>query len=239
MIVGRSLQPDRRPGRPGGRLVRRRRLHQVHAHDRVRGHAAARGTQRALGAGAPASARARDPLRARLAAARRGTSGAESCTSRSGIGSGNQDGHVQRRPRPLAAAARRTTSYGRGRTATCATDRRSAPTRRATPVPPNLAGRRRRRVRARGAGRRARRSPARARAELAHGRGDLRRREDTGMFDADDVVTALPHAFYPESSWRDDLELGAAELALAGQALRRPARGRLAARPPRAGPRPT
>jgi Glycosyl hydrolase family 9/Cellulase N-terminal ig-like domain len=34
-----------------------------------------------------------------------------------------------------------------------------------------------------------------------------------------DVVTALPHAFYPESSWRDDLELGGAELALAGQAL--------------------
>ena len=36
---------------------------------------------------------------------------------------------------------------------------------------------------------------------------------------AADVVTALPHAFYPESSWRDDLAWGAAELALAGQAL--------------------
>ena len=34
-----------------------------------------------------------------------------------------------------------------------------------------------------------------------------------------DVVTALPHAFYPESSWRDDMELGAAELALAAQDL--------------------
>ena len=34
-----------------------------------------------------------------------------------------------------------------------------------------------------------------------------------------DVVTALPHAFYPESSWRDDLAWAAAELALAGQAL--------------------
>lgn len=34
-----------------------------------------------------------------------------------------------------------------------------------------------------------------------------------------DVVTALPHAWYPESSWRDDLAWGAAELALAGQAL--------------------
>jgi hypothetical protein len=30
-----------------------------------------------------------------------------------------------------------------------------------------------------------------------------------------DVVTALPHAFYPESSWRDDMELGAVELARA------------------------
>jgi hypothetical protein len=38
------------------------------------------------------------------------------------------------------------------------------------------------------------------------------------------VATALPHAFYPESSWRDDLELGAAELALAAKALGIPAR---------------
>ena len=29
-------------------------------------------------------------------------------------------------------------------------------------------------------------------------------------------MTALPHAFYPESPWRDDLELGAVELARAG-----------------------
>jgi glycosyl hydrolase family 9/cellulase-like Ig domain-containing protein len=34
-----------------------------------------------------------------------------------------------------------------------------------------------------------------------------------------DVVTALPHAFYPERAWRDDMELGAAELSLAGLAL--------------------
>ena len=45
-----------------------------------------------------------------------------------------------------------------------------------------------------------------------------------------DVVTALPHAFYPESSWRDDLEWGAAELALAGQALGDPRAERVAAR---------
>lgn len=34
-----------------------------------------------------------------------------------------------------------------------------------------------------------------------------------------DVVTAIPRAWYPESSWRDDLAWAAAELALAGQAL--------------------
>ncbi|MDJ0463957.1 glycoside hydrolase family 9 protein [Streptomyces sp. H27-C3] len=35
----------------------------------------------------------------------------------------------------------------------------------------------------------------------------------------DQLVTSLPFAFYPESVWRDDLELGAAELALAGRKL--------------------
>jgi endoglucanase len=37
------------------------------------------------------------------------------------------------------------------------------------------------------------------------------------------LVTALPHAFYPESSWRDDMELGAAEIARAAHALGKPA----------------
>ena len=37
------------------------------------------------------------------------------------------------------------------------------------------------------------------------------------------LVTALPHAFYPESSWLDDMELGAAELALAAHHLGVPA----------------
>ncbi|GIF15440.1 hydrolase [Actinoplanes teichomyceticus] len=36
---------------------------------------------------------------------------------------------------------------------------------------------------------------------------------------AGDLVTTVPHAFYPERSWADDLALGAAELALAGKAL--------------------
>ena len=35
------------------------------------------------------------------------------------------------------------------------------------------------------------------------------------------LVTALPHAFYPESSWRDDMQLGAAEIALAAHRLGR------------------
>ncbi len=37
----------------------------------------------------------------------------------------------------------------------------------------------------------------------------------------DPLVTALPNAFYPESTWRDDMEFGATELALASQALGR------------------
>ena len=37
------------------------------------------------------------------------------------------------------------------------------------------------------------------------------------------LVTALPHAFYPESSWLDDMQLGAAELALAAHRLGSPA----------------
>jgi hypothetical protein len=37
------------------------------------------------------------------------------------------------------------------------------------------------------------------------------------------LVTALPHAFYPESVWQDDMELGAAEIARAAQRLGEPA----------------
>jgi endoglucanase len=38
------------------------------------------------------------------------------------------------------------------------------------------------------------------------------------------LVSALPHAFYPESTWRDDMELGAAEIALAASRLHTGAR---------------
>jgi endoglucanase len=64
--------------------------------------------------------------------------------------------------------------------------------------------------------------PARARREL---------RQATLLYAQADttsppkpLVTALPHAFYPESSWRDDMELGAAEIALAARKLGMPAR---------------
>lgn len=43
--------------------------------------------------------------------------------------------------------------------------------------------------------------------------------------DVKQLVTSLPFAFYPESAWRDDMELGAAELALAAQKLRDPRAG--------------
>jgi len=37
--------------------------------------------------------------------------------------------------------------------------------------------------------------------------------------DVGELVTAFPHAYYPEDSWEDDLEFGATELAVAGQLL--------------------
>ncbi|MDH2429469.1 glycoside hydrolase family 9 protein [Sphaerisporangium sp. TRM90804] len=46
------------------------------------------------------------------------------------------------------------------------------------------------------------------------------RTEDVGR-----LVTSLPWAFYPESVWRDDMELGGAELALAAQRLGDPRAG--------------
>ncbi|HEY7004606.1 MAG TPA: glycoside hydrolase family 9 protein [Gaiellaceae bacterium] len=85
------------------------------------------------------------------------------------------------------------------------------------PLPPNLAGRMAAAF-ALAAQVDARTDPARARKELRTAAGVFAAAK-TSQVHAADVVTALPHSFYPESSWRDDLELGAAELALAGQAL--------------------
>jgi hypothetical protein len=85
------------------------------------------------------------------------------------------------------------------------------------PVPPNLAGR----VAAAfalAAQADVGRHTARARRELNVAAGIFAAARVRDVKPAD-VATALPHAFYPESSWRDDLELGAAELALAGQKL--------------------
>jgi endoglucanase len=42
------------------------------------------------------------------------------------------------------------------------------------------------------------------------------------------LITALPHAFYPEASWHDDMELGATEIALAARRLHQSARRYLA-----------
>ena len=86
------------------------------------------------------------------------------------------------------------------------------------PVPPNLAGR----VSAAfalAAQLDAATQPLRARQELATAADIYGAAKTTKV---KDVATALPHAFYPESSWRDDLELGAAELALAARSLADP-----------------
>ncbi len=65
----------------------------------------------------------------------------------------------------------------------------------------------------------ARRHRVRALAELRQAQL-LYSRADTAS-PPDPLVTALPHAFYPEDTWRDDMELGAAEIALAQQGLHR------------------
>ncbi len=59
--------------------------------------------------------------------------------------------------------------------------------------------------------------PTRAREELRQARLLYGRAATTHP--PHPLVTALPHAFYPESSWRDDMELGGAEIALAAHLL--------------------
>ncbi len=62
-------------------------------------------------------------------------------------------------------------------------------------------------------------SPTKARRYLEAAAQIYAQAKTTGV---SQLVTSLPFAFYPESAWRDDLELGAAELALAAQKLRDP-----------------
>jgi hypothetical protein len=64
--------------------------------------------------------------------------------------------------------------------------------------------------------------PARAQRELRQAR--LLYARAATAHPPQPLVTALPHAFYPESSWRDDMQLGAAEIALAAHALGQPAK---------------
>jgi hypothetical protein len=133
-----------------------------------------------------------------------------------GIGSGNQDGtffgdhDLWRLPEMDDGLTGSETRYLRRRPAFRANDPGSL-------LPPNLAGRMAAAL-ALAAQTDAASSPARARRELALAAQIYARAKTQGVVEAD-IVTALPHAFYPESSWRDDMEWGAAELALAGQRL--------------------
>ncbi|MCD4533684.1 glycoside hydrolase family 9 protein [Nocardioides sp. cx-169] len=62
-------------------------------------------------------------------------------------------------------------------------------------------------------------NPQRARAYLAKARGVLARAKTRQV---GRLLTTSPHSYYEEDEWRDDLELGAVEIALAGQALKVP-----------------
>jgi hypothetical protein len=130
-----------------------------------------------------------------------------------GIGSGNKRGtfygdhDLWRLPEKDDALTGRANRYLRVRPVF----RANAP---GTPLPPNLAGRTAAAF-ALAAQLDATAQPARAQQELATAAQIFAAAKTEHV----KVVTALPHAFYPESSWHDDLELGAAELALAAQAL--------------------
>ena len=133
-----------------------------------------------------------------------------------GIGSGNTAGtfngdhDLWRLPEDDDALTGRENRYLRSRPAFRANDP-------GTRLPPNLAGRMAAAY-ALAAQVDAAVDPARARRDLATA-ATIFRRAKTTKVKPSDVVTALPHAFYPESSWRDDMEWAAAELALAGRSL--------------------
>ncbi len=133
-----------------------------------------------------------------------------------GIGSGNTDGtfsgdhDLWRLPEADDALADKADRYLSHRPAFRAGDPGTA-------IPPNLAGRMAAAL-ALAAQVDATGDTIRARQELETAAEIFAKAKTTNVTEAD-VVTALPHAFYPESSWMDDMEWGAAELALAGQAL--------------------
>ena len=138
VIVGARCT-DRRPGRPRGWLVRRRRLHQVHAHHGVRGRPDVRRAARA-GRRRARLAAAGGAVRAATGCARHGTRSTASLYLQVGIGSGNQHGtffgdhDLWRLPETDDALTGSANRYLRHRPAFRANDPRDA-------LPPNLAGR--------------------------------------------------------------------------------------------------
>lgn len=133
-----------------------------------------------------------------------------------GIGSGNQDGtfngdhDLWRLPEVDDSLTGPANKYLRHRPAFRANEP-------GTPLPPNLAGR----VAASfalAAQVDAASHPVRAQNELNMAATIYSKAKRRNVMESD-VVTALPHAFYPESSWRDDLELASAEMTLAAQTL--------------------
>ena len=228
-VPAAPLQADRRPHRRGGRLVRRRRLRQVHpCHRRTR---LAEMLVRPPRPGAPPPRPCRrDPPRPALAGQDVGFSAARSCTSQVGIGTGSEefgfvgDHDVWRLPEAddaLVVQPGDEEYYIKHRPVFGAARARPAD----QPEPGRTGGRRVRPRRA-GGGRprpRARPSPASPRRRRS---SRWPRPREVG-----ELVTAFPHAYYPEDSWQDDMEFGAVELALAASALhdRRAAAGLRAA----------
>ena len=211
-VQGRPLSA-RRADRRGGRLVGRRRLPEVRPHDDLHRRRPAHGRPRLpgqMGARAgPADFDAEAQFGARWLL-RMWDDRTRTLYYQVGIGNGNDsivsDHDIWRLPQD-------DDTYGGTirRTGTSATGRSSARARRARRSAPTSPGGTPRRWRS------ATRSIARpTRASrgncLVVGRAHLRPR---GHHADGHLTTAIPFDFYPESEWRDDMELGAAELALA------------------------
>ena len=205
---------DRRTGRRRGRLGGRRRLPQVHP---------LLGVQRRRALHQRTAARDPRAARASLAEARHGLAWLDKMWDESDRHAapagrhrlGQQAGHLHRRPRPAGGCPRPTTTTPTRCTGTSRTGRSS------TPRPP---GSRSARTSPAGSRRRSP-SPSQQRGRPGQGAGTAAARRRPLYARAattappKPLVTALPHAFYPESVWQDDMELGAAEIARAAQRL--------------------